>query len=237
VNGGILGGRLAPSRILGYGWVSGRAPSPMPNIVLGHPGRCPKEPTLHICLFDDSGSMLGGADSSGLRYAEAELVFQRIMAGCRCNRELAAILHMNQPTSADRPAMSLNRKADADIIGGLKVPTDGDGASTMAATLARARQIAQAHPDHAATLVAFSDYELTDDIQGLVKDMEAFPGVVHAVVLRSQPPRELLAANGIDVTHISSGEAPGAVARALFSSVTKQRPGARGVPRKSRGGR
>jgi hypothetical protein len=233
VTGGILGGRLSPSRVLGYGWVSGQAPSPALNIMLGHPGTCPEEPTLHICLFDDSGSMLGGADSSGLRYAEAALVFERIMRRCRCNRELVAILHMNQPTSADRPALSLNRKSGADIVGGLAVPHDGDGASTMGATLERARQIAEAHPRHAASLVAFSDYELTDNIHDLVLGMKAFPGAVHAVVLRSQPPEELLAAQGVNVTHIASGEAPGAVARALFSSVTKDRPGARPVPQKS----
>jgi len=223
---GLQRSQLALSHLLGTGGVTGTPPKPTFRIGLGHPGNCPTKPTLLICIFDDSGSMLGGSDSTGHRYLEAELAFERISRRCACDREMAAILHMNRPTSADRPALLLNRRAKSDLVGGLMVPRDGDGASAMADTLARAHQIATVHPDHRATLVAFSDYELVDNMPTLTADMASFPGSVHAVVMRSKPPAELIAEDTITVTHVANGEPPGAVARALFASITAHRPGA-----------
>jgi hypothetical protein len=219
--------RLARSHLLGTGGLSGRGTSPTLKVLLGHPGRCPDLATLLICVFDDSGSMLGGADSTGLRYVEAALVFERVGRRCRCNRELAAVLHMNRPTAADLQATPLNRHAKTDLSKALTVPTDGDGASEMAATLQRAEQIALTHPNHKTTLAAFSDYELSDNMAVLATSMSNFPGDVHAVVMRSEPPQELLAAGNISVAHVASGEAPGAVAHALFDAMTVHRPGRR----------
>lgn len=220
-------GRLAPSHLLGTGGVSGRGTSPTLSVLLGHPGRCPDVETLLICVFDDSGSMLGGSDSTGLRYVEAALVFERVGRRCRCNRELAAVLHMNRSTSADLQPTPLNRHVKTDVSKALTVPTDGDGASEMAATLQRAEQIARMHPNHKTTLAAFSDYELSDNMTALATSMSNFPGDVHAVVMRSEPPQELLSEDRISVAHVANGAAPGAVARALFDAMTVHRPGRR----------
>lgn len=223
----IQRGRLARPHLIGRGGVSGRGPSPTLNLVLGNPGRCPDQPTLLICLFDDSGSMLGGADSTGLRYTEVALVFDRIGSRCRCDHELAAVLHMNRPTSADLPPSRLNRRSKTDFAASLTVPADGDGASAMAATLERAAQIARQHPQHKTTLAAFSDYELIDNMSVLADALTTFPGDVHAVVMRSQPPQELLAEAAITVAHVPNGTTPGAVARSLFDAMTLYRPGHR----------
>ncbi|MBT1003951.1 hypothetical protein KIH31_15275 [Paenarthrobacter sp. DKR-5] len=226
MNAAVLPARLARGRLLGTGGLGNNAPAPKLNLVLGHPGTCPAEPTLTICIFDDSGSMLGGADSTGERYTEAGIVFDRISRSCRCDREKAAILHMNRPTSADRAPLALNRRARSDFAGALTVPTDGDGASTMGATLEKALQIARAHPSHRTALLCFSDFELTDTPARLAADLAAFPGDVHAVVMRSEPPQELLNQEAITITRIAAGAAPGAVARALFHTLTIHRPGA-----------
>jgi hypothetical protein len=204
--------------------VSGRGPSRILNLILGNPGRCPDEHTLLICIFDDSGSMLGGSDSTGLRYAEAAIVFDKTMRKCRCDRELVAILHMNRPTSADLAPSPLNKRAKTRIADALTVPRDGDGASTLGATLHRAEQLALAHSHHKTTLACFSDYELTDDATTMTRSMAAFPGDVHAVVMRSTPPVELASEDSITVTQVANGEAPGAVARALFEAITLHRP-------------
>lgn len=199
---------------------------------LGAPGSCPRNPTLFIAMFDDSASMLGGADSTGLRYAEAAVAFETVTRRCSCDRELAAILHMNRPNSADRAAAPLSRRAKSDFAGGLVVPADGDGASAMAATLRRAHRIAANHPDHQTVLAAFSDFELVDDMTVLAEDLAKFPGDVHAVVMRSLPPDELYR-DGLTVTHVAGGEPVGAVGRALFDALTVHRPGRRAAQRKA----
>lgn len=227
MTGQLQRGGLAPSYLLGTGGGAGGASRNDLNIVLGHAGSCPNEPTITISINDDSGSMLGGSDSTGLRYTEFGIAIDRVSRRCRCDRELVAVLHMNRPTSADRPPVPLNRRAKADLAGGLVVPRDGDGASTMGATLRRATELAASHPNHRAVLAAFSDYELTDDLTELAADLAAFPGDVHAIVMRSQPPQALLDFDAITVTHVAAGAAPGALAHALFAALTTHRPGAR----------
>lgn len=230
MNTGLIRSSIAAPHLLGGGALGGRGAAPALNLVLGHPGTCPTEPTLCICIFDDSGSMLGGSDSTGERYTEAGIVFERISRSCRCDREKAAILHMNRPTSADRPPMPLNRRARSDFAGGLTVPADGDGASQMGATLETAFHLAKAHPAHRSMLLCFSDFVLTDNIGKLSTKLATFPGDVHAVVMRSEPPQELLQQKNITTTRIAAGAEPGAVASALFQTLTLHRPGARPVP-------
>lgn len=227
MTGRLQRGRLAPSHLLGTGGGTARGPRNDLNIVLGNPGSCPTEPTLVISINDDSGSMLGGSDSTGLRYTEFGIAIDRVRRRCRCDRELVAVLHMNRTTSADRAPLPLNRRANTDIAGGLVVPSDGDGASTMGDTLRRATELAASYPNHRAVLAAFSDYELTDNLTQLTADLAAFPGKVHAIVMRSQPPRPLLDSDAITVTHVAAGAAPGALAQALFTALTTHRPGHR----------
>lgn len=235
MTGHLQRGRLAPSHLLGTGSWAARTAHNYLNLVLPHPGACPYEPTLVISINDDSGSMLGGSDSTGMRYIEFGVAIDRVSRRCRCDRELVAVLHMNRPTSADRGPLPLNRRAKADIAGGLVVPIDGDGASTMGATLRRAAALAASYPNHRAVLAAFSDYELTDNMSQLTADLAAFPGQVNAIVMRSQPPQELMQSEAITVVHVPAGEAPGAVAHSLFAALTTHRPGnrARALTRKA----
>lgn len=223
---GLLRSRLAGPRLFERGGgVGGRSQGAELNITLGNPGRCPKTQTLTIGVFDDSGSMLGGADSTGLRYAESTLAFDRISRRCRCGQERVAVLHMNRPNSADLLGIALGKASRAAIAAALTVPADGDGASTLGDTLVRAKKIADEHPGHDTTLIVFSDFELTDDMTALAASLAAFPGDVHAVVMRSTPPPELLAQSAIRCIRVEAGAKPGPVARALFDAITTHRPG------------
>ena len=106
----------------------------------------------------------------------------------------------------------------------LAVPADGAGISALLPSLRGARRIAAAHPDHRILLVVLSDFELFDDYTA---DFLAFPADLHAVVLRAKPPRLLIDAPNVTVTHIDYDSQRGAVARAVFSALSASRPGAR----------
>ncbi len=75
------------------------------------------------------------------------------------------------------------------------------------------------------TLVVLSDFLITDSepVQAL-SELAAFPGQVHAVVLGRRLPADLLDER-ITITHIGRDDAPGAVARAVFTSLITHRPG------------
>ncbi|MBV7699920.1 hypothetical protein [Streptomyces sp. TRM70350] len=97
--------------------------------------------------------------------------------------------------------------------------------SELTPSLRRAVEIAEAHPEHAATLVVLSDFWLLDpDPPAVLAELATFPGDVHAVVLGNRlGAREL--DERITVTYIDRGDSPGAVARALFTSLVAHRPG------------
>ena len=87
--------------------------------------------------------------------------------------------------------------------------------------------IAASHLDHQATLVVFSDFLLMDREPGpVLSRLAGFPGQVHAVVLGRRLPAGVLDER-IAVAHIDRESCPGAVARALFSSLVAHRPGSR----------
>src|SRR3954462_13083097 len=92
------------------------------RFLLGPVGNCPGKPTLLIAVFDDSGSVLGGNDTTGRRYEEAAIAFDAVGRRCRCDDELAAILHMDRPNSADVPPTPLNRRRGGRFDVGLTVP-------------------------------------------------------------------------------------------------------------------
>jgi hypothetical protein len=225
---GLLGSVLLPPRLLGGRSAGGYVVGNDLHIVLGAPGRCPTRPTLTTWIFDNSGSVLGGNDSTGRRFDEAKLAMSPIARRCRCGKELLQVLHMDRPTAGDLPPTPISRKSMSAISASLTVPSDGDGASTLGATLSRATQAVSSYPDHDAVLVIASDFELFDmDLSGLWNAIGDFPGQVHAVVLRAGPPAALLADDRITVTTIAIGDKPGAVARVLFDSLTTHRSGRR----------
>src|SRR5690606_14948336 len=119
----------------------------------------------------------------------------------------------------------VTRRGLTRLRSGLHVPPDGAGSSELGPSLRRAIGIADAHPDHAATLVVLSDFWLLDpEPSSVLSALAGFPGDVHAVVLGN-----CLGSRALDeriaVTHIERDDPPGAVARALFSSLVARRPG------------
>jgi hypothetical protein len=180
---------------------------------------------LLIMLFDNSGSVTGGNDPIGNRYLEAAIALDKVGRRCRCENELAAVLSFDTPTSGDVPPTPINGKNRAGVAKGLAAPPDGGGCSLLTASLHAAQRIAHAHPDHLRSLLVFSDFELLDpDPRGLLEEFAAFPGDVHAIVLRSTPPQQLVDHPRVTVTQIGYDSQPGAVAQAVFEALTVHRP-------------
>lgn len=191
---------------------------------LGDPGRPSLVPTLLIALCDDSGSVTApaGTDPLSNRYSELTQAFTAV-ARRGASHELGAVLHFDSPTAGDVGPVPITRRGLLTLRSGLGVPPDGRGSSELGPGLARAGELAAAHPEHEITLVVLSDFALLDpDPAPVLSDLAAFPGQVHAVVLGSRLPTGVLD-DRITITHIHRGDAPGAVARALFASLTTHR--------------
>jgi hypothetical protein len=196
------------------------------DIVLGYAGRCPLEPTHLILNFDNSGSVgsAGGNDPIGNRFAEARLAIEAVSRRCRCDRELVSIVHFDCPTSGDVPPSPLNRQRSRQIERGLAIPPDGAGASLLGPSLQEAYRLAERFPDHQHVLCVLSDFLLfDDDLPKVLDDFSAFPGTLHAVVLRATPPSRLLDDGRIQVTSVDYTDRPGAVAQAVFGAATTHR--------------
>lgn len=219
----IARGGLAPAVVAGGGGMGHRSSRGSLNIAFPLPGRCPAEPTLLILVFDDSGSMLGGNDSAGMRYEEAGLAVEAVGRRCRCGDERVAVLHMNRPTTADLEPTPISRRNWRDIEAALQVPSDTDGASALADTLQRASAMAQSRSRERACILVFSDYELVDDMHDLAVALTDFPGRAHAVVMRSAPPPIFAEFDQITVSHVPTGEPPGLVAGTVFDALAEPR--------------
>jgi hypothetical protein len=195
-----------------------------PYFQFGPVGRCPKHGTLLICLFDESGSVIGpvGADPASNRYGEARAAFHQVYAHCWCDRELGAVLHFDSPTNRDVQPVSISKNIKR-IEAGLTIPHGIAGQSLLGPSLDAAIEMADRYPEHDATLVVFSDFALFDpDVDQVFTRLNEFPGEVHAVVLNASFPDGLLDER-IQVTRIGRSDPPGAVATALFESLTRHR--------------
>jgi hypothetical protein len=222
----LLPGRLLSTRLLGVQAPNRPAQEPGPAYVLGSPGRPSPVPTLLIVLFDDSESVVsfGGTDPLSNRYAEVRRAFQ-IVARRGARHELAAIVHFDTPSSGEVEPVPITRTGMLRLRAGLRPPPDGAGTSQLGPSLERATEIAEAHPEHEITLVVLSDFQLFDpDPAEVLSHLAAFPGDVHAVVLGGHLPAGVLDGR-ITVTQVGQDSHPGAVARALFSSLVMHRPG------------
>ncbi len=222
-------GALRPSQLSGQS-LGGAAPKPSDQIYsLGRPGACPTHPTLLIAIFDDSGSVtapLGGNDPVGNRYREAAAAIRRVGSGCRCRRELVAVLHFDTPTDRDVAPTSIRGPGHQQVATGLQLPGNAVGSSCLGPSLQAATLLAGRHPGHTATLVVFSDLALLDpDPVAVLDQLADFPGAVHAVVLGGRRPRSLH--ERITSTEVRYNDPPGAVARALFGDLTRHRKGVR----------
>lgn len=222
----LLPSSLTPSHVLGVKGARTTTGRPTSKYTLGDPGRPAKVPTLLITIFDNSGSVTSpaGTDPLSNRFAEVARAFS-VVAQWGSRHELGAVLHFDTPSSGDVGPVSLTRRGLRVLHPGLRVPPDGAGSSKLAPSLHQAIEITQAHPNHQTTLVVLSDFLLLDPEPAAVLDeLAGFPGDVHAVVLGARLPAGVLAQR-IAVTHIQRDDPPGAVAKAVFASLTAHRPG------------
>lgn len=103
------------------------------------------------------------------------------------------------------------------------MPTEAGGSSELGPSLTRAYALQERYPKHDCTLVACTDFELLDDdATEVLEHFASFPGIVHAVVLRATPPRQLIEDQRVSVTQIGYDD-PGAVALAIFKALTATR--------------
>jgi len=198
-----------------------------PRFELGNPGRCPGHPSLTIAIFDDSGSVAGpaGTDPVSNRYHEAAAAFQSLAKRCQCSQCWAAVVHFDLVGGCD--PVRLARRVPAKLRDALRVPKEAAGVSFLGSALYHASRIANVATDvRDMNLVVFSDFELFDpSLERVLADLAGFPGQVHAVVLGGHVPPGLDPA--IQVTPLTSADAPGAAARALLRSLSAGRRGAR----------
>jgi uncharacterized protein with von Willebrand factor type A (vWA) domain len=111
---------------------------------------------------------------------------------------------------------------------GLRTPPEA-ASSNLGPSLHAAYEAAAGHSQHQAALVVASDFQLFDpDLERVLADMAAFPGKVHAVVLRATPPAQLMQDARVTVTAVNYDSPVGAVARAVFGSLTTSRVGSKG---------
>lgn len=227
----MIGSRLLPSglqrsRLLGMASTSRPRRRPGPGYRLGDPGRPAEVPTLLIAIFDDSGSVISpaGTDPLSNRYAEVAHAFSTV-ARKGARHELAAVLHFDSPCSGDVGPVPITRRGLLALRPGLGLPPDAAGSSELGPSLRHAVEMAKAYPEHEATFVVLSDFLLMDpEPARVVSELAAFPGKAHAVLLGSRLSAGVLDER-ISATHIQRNDQPGAVARALFSSLITYRPG------------
>ena len=224
----IAPSRLTRDRLVGSPASRRRAALAVARYELGDPGHPSPVPTLLIAVFDNSGSVISpaGTDPLSNRFAEVAEAF-RVVAKRSARHERGAVLHLDTPTSGDVGPVPITKRGLLTLRAGLHVPPDGAGSSELAPSLARATEMAEAHPEHTTTLVVLSDFLLLDpDPRPVLSDLAAFAGDVHAVVLGTPLPAGVLD-ESITVTYVDRDDPPGAVARALFASLTTYRPGSR----------
>jgi hypothetical protein len=219
---------LLPGRLLGDALPNTAARPAGPGYTLGQPGRPAKVPTLLIAIFDNSGSVTWptGSDPLSNRFAEVDQAFS-LVARRGAQHELGAVLHFDTPSCGEVGPVPITRSGMKQLRQGLRIPSDGAGSSRLGPSLHRAAEMAQAHPDHEVTLLVLSDFLVLDtDPAAVLAKLAAFPGTVHAVVLGSLKDASVPTGDVV-VTRVRQGDAPGAVAKAVFTSLTRHRPGSR----------
>jgi hypothetical protein len=248
---GLLGPGLLvvaePTAAAVTGWSAAVARADDVDYPLGTAGRCTGERRLFILVLDDSGSVtgVGGNDPLSRRYAEARLAVRTLSRACGCGRERVAVLHFDGLGEVE--PCGLDRWGLVRVLDGLVQPVGAGGSSELGPALGRAEALAGEAAGHGyrVQLVVLSDFELLDDDPvGVMGRLAAFPGAVTAVVLGGSGSGSGGATSGscsllealpadvpstMHVLSVAAGDEPGALARALFGTLTVGRGGRRVV--------
>ncbi len=222
---------IQPSGILPSGVIAVRdfPAEREPWIELGWPGLEPKDPCLVILDFDSSGSVIApqGNDPVGNRFEEAKRAIRLVADWTYSSRSKIAVLHFDHPDGASGVVPLNDRHLRRRLDASLQNP-GGRGTSDLLPSLTEMERLAAAHPDHDVIGMVVSDFELSDtDPSEVFSRLRAFPGRIHAVVLASQVPPDLVNADNITITTLSPGDPPGAFAAELHRSLTATRRAAR----------
>lgn len=221
---------IQPSGLARGGTLSG--PPNRREVRLGRPGLDPAHGCLDVLIFDDSGSMSGGNDPVGNRYAEARRAVEVLGNATLTGRQRIAVLHFDYPSIELSGQHRLDRKQDRRAVtDALQIPAGAWGSSALTPAMMAANKLARDSGIKDVRCTIFSDFELTDfNPRQPYDEIAKFPGPVHAVVLNAEPPAALQAQANVTITRIEGASPPGLVAAALMHSLAATRRGA-GLPR------
>jgi hypothetical protein len=195
---------------------------------LGDPGRCTAGGSTVYLILDESLSVAseGGNDPLARRHEESAMAIRHVAAACRCRRDRVALVPFDVDPAGLVPPQPLTRAGLHRLRRGLHRLSAGHHQTSSLTPALNWTQQCAAGRDELSALVVFSDFLLTDPHPDQVlRQLAAFPGYVHAVVLGARPPSVLNEDDTVDVSVITPSSAPGDVARALFDGLTCYREG------------
>jgi hypothetical protein len=182
--------------------------------------RCPRpsRPALIQVIDDHSGSVLGGNDASGLRSEALAIALHRISesSGGEWSFSYTVFDHL---APAELEATKLNRRGVSQAEAVLMTPPTGS-TSSLARALADAERAAPRNTDR--LLMVMSDFELIEpDVSGVLRQfINSSADHKVALVLRSQPPEQLLDSD-VDVIHVDPAvDPPEQVAHHLINAAS-----------------
>jgi hypothetical protein len=208
--------------------LSAEAPWPPTGVRLEKPPPCRHEPTITTVEIDGSASVTArnGNDPIGRRLDETELALTHLGRTCRCQNELAAVIHFD-PGSCDRGPVPLSPKGLGVLTEALVVPPGGTS-SVLGPALEVARRLGRSHPDHVQVCVVMSDFLLFDaDTSGVLERFAGLAGHAHAVILGTEPPAQLAGDPRVALTAVHWDSPPGEVAHAVLGALAAARRGDR----------
>ncbi len=229
----LLSSQLQPSALIE---TTTAVTAPTERITPGWPGIEPKEPTLDICIYDDSESLSGvdGNDPVASRYKESRLALDLIARWSFTATQKIAVLHFDHPQVPALQPIPLHRGRHLRrILAALEQPGNCAGSSDLVPAMAAANRLAKNSGASQVQCTIFSDFALTDQHPAQpYEEIGKFAGPVHAVVLNATASPILTELPNVTVTEVRSDDPSGMLAAALAHSLTANRRGARAAARR-----